>query len=56
MITLTATLSLIIAAVVALAGAAASSGSTHSLSDDFVLSGHQLSSLSAGSCFCTASS
>jgi hypothetical protein len=56
MIVFTATLSLIIAAVVALAGVAASSGSTHSLGDDFVLSGHHLSSLSAGKLFYTASS
>jgi hypothetical protein len=51
MIVLTATIFLIIAAVVALAGVAASSGSTHSLGDDFVLSGHRLSSLSAGRLF-----
>lgn len=47
MIIFTATLSLIIT-VVALAGAATSSGSIHSLGGHFVLSGHQLSSLSAG--------
>lgn len=51
MIVFTVTLSLIIAAVVALAGVAASSGNTRSLGDDFVLSGHHLSSLSAGRLF-----
>ena len=48
MIIFTATLALIIITVVALAGAATSSGSIHSLGGHFVLSGHQLSSLSAG--------
>ena len=51
MIVFIATLSLIIAAVVALAGVADSSGSTHSPGDHFVLSGHRLSSLSAGRLF-----
>jgi hypothetical protein len=51
MIIFTATLSLIITVVVALAGAATSSGSIHSLGGHFVLSGHQLSSLSAGKLF-----
>lgn len=48
MIIFTATLCLIITVVVALAGVATSSGSIHSLGGHFVLSGHQLSSLSAG--------
>lgn len=47
----TATLCLIITVVVALAGVAANSGSIHSPGGDFVLSGHQLSSLSAGKLF-----
>ena len=51
MITFTATLSLIITVVVALAGVATSSGSIHSLGGHFVLSGHQLSSLPAGKLF-----
>ena len=51
MIIFTATLSLIIAVVIALAGVAAGSGSIHSLGGHFVLSGHQLSSLSAGKLF-----
>ena len=51
MIVFTATLSLIIAAVVALARVAAGRGSTHSLGDDFVLAGHHLNSLSAGRLF-----
>jgi hypothetical protein len=48
MIIFTAALCLIITVVIALAGVAASSGSIHSLGGHFVLSGHQLSSLSAG--------
>ncbi|MGD0609851.1 MAG: hypothetical protein ABSA53_40595 [Streptosporangiaceae bacterium] len=56
MIVFTTTLILIIAAVVARAGVATSRGSIHSLGDHFALSGHQLSSPSAGSCFCAASS
>ena len=48
MIIFTAALSLIVTVVVALAGVATSSGSMHSLGGHFVLSGHQLSSLSAG--------
>jgi hypothetical protein len=55
-IVFTTTLILIIAAVVARAGVATSRGSIHSLGDHFALSGHQLSSPSAGSCFCAASS
>jgi hypothetical protein len=51
MIIFTATLSLIITVVVALAGVATSSGSIRSLGGHFVLSGHQLSSLSAGKLF-----
>ena len=51
MIIFTATLSLIITVVVALAGVATSSGSIYSLSGHFVLSGHQPSSLSAGKLF-----
>jgi hypothetical protein len=51
MIIFTATLCLIITVVVALAGVATSSGSIHSLGGHFVLSGHQLSSLSAGKLF-----
>lgn len=51
MIIFTATLCLIITVVVALAGVATSSGSIHSPGGDFVLSGHQLSSLSAGKLF-----
>ena len=51
MIIFTATLSLIIPVVVALAGVATSSGSIHSLGGHFVLSGHQLSSLSARKLF-----
>jgi hypothetical protein len=47
MIIFTATLCLIITVVVALAGVVTSSGSIHSLGGRFVLSGHQLSSLSA---------
>ena len=50
MIIFRAALSLIIT-VVALAGVATSSGSIHSLGGHFVLSGHQLSSLSAGKLF-----
>lgn len=56
MIVFTATLSLIIAAVVALAGVAASSGSTHSLGDDFVLAGRHLTVCPREGCFWTASS
>ena len=51
MIIFTATLCLIIMVVVALAGVATCSGSIHSPGGDFVLSGHQLSSLSAGKLF-----
>ncbi len=51
MIVFAATLILIIAAVVARAGVAASSGSIHSLGGRFALSGHQLSSPSAGRLF-----
>ena len=51
MIIFTATLCLIITVVVALAGVATNSGSIHSPGGDFVLSGHQLSSLSAGKLF-----
>jgi hypothetical protein len=51
MIIFTATPFLIIPVVVALAGVATSSGSIHSLGGHFVLSGHQLSSLSAGKLF-----
>jgi hypothetical protein len=51
MIIFTATLSLIIAVVIALAGVAASSGSIHWPGGHFVLSGHQLSSLSGGKLF-----
>ena len=51
MIVLTATLILIIAAVVARAGVATSSGSIHSLGGHFALSGHQLSGPSAGKLF-----
>lgn len=51
MIIFTATLCLIIAVVIALAGVAAGSGSIHSLGGHFVLSGHQLSSLSTGKLF-----
>jgi hypothetical protein len=51
MIIFTATLSLIIPVVVALTGVATSSGSIHSLGGHFVLSGHQLSSLSARKLF-----
>jgi hypothetical protein len=51
MIIFTAALSLIITVVVARAGVATSSGSIHSLGGRFVLSGHQLSSLSAGKLF-----
>ncbi len=47
MIIFTATLCLIITIVVALAGVVTSSGSIHSLGGHFVLSGHQLSSVSA---------
>jgi len=47
----TATLSLIITVVVALAGVATSSGSIHPPGGHFVLSGHQLSSVSAGKLF-----
>jgi hypothetical protein len=47
----TATLSLIITVVVALAGVATSSGSIHPPGGHFVLSGHQVSSLSAGKLF-----
>ena len=50
MIIFTATLSVIIT-VVALAGVATSSGSIHSLGGHFVLSGHQLGSLSVGKPF-----
>lgn len=42
---------IITATLVALAGAATSNGSIHSLGGHFVLSGHQLSSLSAGKPF-----
>jgi hypothetical protein len=51
MIAFTATLCLIITVVAALAGVAASNGSTRSLGDDFVLAGHHLSSLAAGRLF-----
>jgi hypothetical protein len=51
MIVLTATLIVIIAAVVARAGVATSSGSIHSLGGHFALSGHQLSGPSAGKRF-----
>ena len=51
MIIFTATLSLMITVVVALAGVATSSGSIHSLGGHVVLSGHELSSLSAGKLF-----
>jgi hypothetical protein len=51
MIIFTATLSLMITAVVARAGVATSCGSIHSLGGNVVLSGHQLSSLSAGKLF-----
>ena len=51
MIVFTATLILIIAAVVARAGVATSSGSIHSLGGHFALSGHQLSGPSAGKRF-----
>ena len=51
MIIFTAALCLIIAVVIALAGVAAGSGSIHSLGGHFVLSGHQLSSLSTGKLF-----
>ena len=51
MIVFTTTLILIIAAVAARAGVATSSGSIHSLGDHFPLSGHQLSSPSAGKLF-----
>jgi hypothetical protein len=50
MIIFRAALSLIIT-VVALAGVATISGSIHSLGGHFVLSGHQLSSVSAGKLF-----
>ena len=56
MIIFTATLSLIITVVVALAGVATSSGSIHSLGGHFVLSGHQLSSRPPESCFLPLSS
>ena len=45
MIIFTATLSLMITVVVALAGVATSNGSIRSLGGHFVLSGHQLSSV-----------
>jgi hypothetical protein len=48
MIVFTATLILIIAAVVARAGVATSSSGIHSLGGHFALSGHQLSGLSGG--------
>ena len=51
MIIFTATLSLMITVVVARAGVATSCGSIHSLGGHVVLSGHQLSSLSAGKLF-----
>ena len=51
MIIFTATLCLIITVVVALAGVATSSGSIRSLGGHVVLSGHELSSLSAGKLF-----
>lgn len=51
MIIFTAALSLIITVVVALAGIATSGGGIHSLGRHFVLSGHQLSSLSARKLF-----
>jgi hypothetical protein len=51
MIIFTATLSLMITVVVALAGVATSSGSIHSLGGHVVLSGHELSSPSAGKLF-----
>ena len=51
MIIFTAPLCLIFTVVVVLAGVATSSGSIHSLGGHFVLSGHQLSSLSAGKPF-----
>jgi len=51
MMIFTATLCLIIAVVIALAGVAASSGSIHWLGGHFVLSGRQLSSLTAGKLF-----
>ena len=47
MIIFTATLAPIVTVVVVLAGVATSSGSIHSLGGHFVLSGHQVSSLSA---------
>jgi hypothetical protein len=56
MIFCASTLILIIAAVVARASVATSSGTIHSLGDHFALSGHLPSSPSAGSCFCAASS
>jgi hypothetical protein len=56
MIVFTTTLILIIAAVVAREGVATSNGSIHSLGHHFALSGHHLSSPSAGKPFCTASS
>jgi hypothetical protein len=54
MIIFTATLCLMIAVVIALAGVAAGSGSIHSVGGHFVLSGHQPSSLSAGQLFPSA--
>ena len=51
MIIFTAALSLIVTVVVVLAGVATSSGSIHSLGGHFVLSGHQLGSLSVGKPF-----
>lgn len=51
MIIFTATLALIITVAVTLAGVATSSGSIHLLGGHFVLSGHQLCSLSAGKLF-----
>lgn len=56
MIVFSTTLILIIAAVIARAGVATSSGTIHSLGDHFALSGHQLSNPPAGSCSCAASS